>query len=125
MPPARLLAASAINWFGSGLFHSSVAVFAVAVLPVGPATVGLAFALGGVAGILLSVMVARFADRHDAKAVLSGAYAVQGMLLVLYAADVHDRATRQPPPVAFDAVDVAPPTQRIAVTDALAAGTGR
>jgi hypothetical protein len=73
-----MLVASAINWFGSGLFHTSVAVFAVAVLSVGPATVGIAFALGGVVGILLSVLVGRFADQRDAKAVLVGAYAVPG-----------------------------------------------
>ena len=95
MPPARMLVASAINWFGSGLFHTSVAVFAVAVLSVGPATVGIAFALGGVVGILLSVLVGRFADQRDAKAVLVGAYAVPGGCSVAYAAGVHDGDRRE------------------------------
>jgi MFS family permease len=125
MPPGRLLVAAAVNWFGSGLFRSSVVVFAVAALPVGPGTVGAAFALGGAVGVLLSIVVGRFADRHDVKAVLVGAYVVQGALFVAYAAGVHDRPTFLAATIVVEAVDVAIPSLSQAVIASLSTGPGR
>jgi len=125
MPPWRLLVAAAVNWLGSGLFRSSVAVFAVLVLRVPVGTVGLAFALGAAAGVLLSLLIGRFADRRNVKAVLMGTYVLQGALFIAYAAGVRNETSFVIATIVVEAVDASLPSLSQALIASLATGPGR
>jgi MFS family permease len=96
LPPGRasrrFLGIALIDSVGTGLFLAGSALFFIRVLELSTVQVGIALSLSGMAGLLFSVPLGRFADRVGGRRVLLALYLYRGLGFLGYLV-VHDFTT--------------------------------